>query len=126
MENFKAILFLSLTMLILDFLWLGVISKNIFKKEIGNLMKSKFSFFSAFFVYVLLVIGLVVFVLNNLLYVSIWAKVFLGGFFGFVCYGVYELTNYSIIKGWSLKIVVLDMIWGAFLCASSIFVASLV
>jgi uncharacterized membrane protein len=36
-----------------------------------------------------------------------------GAFFGFVCYATYDLTNLATIHGWPLKIVVIDLLWGA-------------
>ena len=34
---------------------------------------------------------------------------------GLVIYGVYETTNYALIKGWSFDVVVIDSVWGAIL-----------
>jgi len=35
--------------------------------------------------------------------------------FGGVVNGIFELTNYAILKHWGWKMVVLDTLWGAFL-----------
>jgi uncharacterized membrane protein len=40
----------------------------------------------------------------------------LGGLFGFFTYATYDLTNMATIKGWPLKIVVIDILWGTCLC----------
>ena len=45
---------------------------------------------------------------------------------GLVIYGVYEGTNYAILKKWPLKIVIMDTLWGGILFAlTSFFVNSL-
>jgi|TARA_B110000467_G_C18106479_1_gene360067 uncharacterized membrane protein len=38
---------------------------------------------------------------------------------GFLSYGIYEGTNYAIIKNWSFNAFLLDMIWGATLFYTS-------
>ncbi len=43
----------------------------------------------------------------------------LGCLFGVVLYGIYDLTNLSMLAGWSLKLSLLDMAWGGVLCAIS-------
>ena len=40
---------------------------------------------------------------------------------GFSIYGVYELTNYTTLMDWNLKMVVLDTIWGGLLFATTLF-----
>ncbi len=40
-----------------------------------------------------------------------------GGLYGFFTYATYDLTNMALIKGWPLKIVVVDIAWGVVLCA---------
>ena len=36
---------------------------------------------------------------------------------GIVIYGVYESTNYAILKNWNIKAVALDTLWGGILFA---------
>lgn len=38
---------------------------------------------------------------------------------GFSIYGVYELTNYTTLLDWNMKMVVLDTIWGGSLFATT-------
>ena len=39
----------------------------------------------------------------------------MGLIFGLVAYGTYDLTNLATIKNWSLKVTIIDLIWGGFL-----------
>lgn len=41
-----------------------------------------------------------------------------GALFGFFTYGTYELTNFAVMKTWSLKLTIIDWIWGTILSAS--------
>jgi len=43
---------------------------------------------------------------------------------GFSVYAVYELTNYSLFKKWSIFIVFLDTLWGGILFALTTFLTS--
>ena len=36
---------------------------------------------------------------------------------GFVVYGIFNLTNFSILKEWKFNIVIIDTLWGMFNCA---------
>lgn len=41
----------------------------------------------------------------------------MGALFGFVAYATYDLTNLATMKGYSRKIVVIDLLWGALITA---------
>ena len=42
----------------------------------------------------------------------------LGGVLGFLAYATYDLTNYSVLKTWPLKLTIIDIAWGTFLTAT--------
>ena len=106
---------------ILDFLWLGVVAKKFYVKEFGDMIKSPFNIYSAIGVYLLLAIGIFIFVLNNNFVKSPLTALLIGAIFGIVVYGVYDLTNFATIKDYSLKLVFVDMIWGAVICGLASF-----
>jgi len=35
-----------------------------------------------------------------------------GAVFGFITYATYDLTNLATLEGWSIKITIVDLIWG--------------
>lgn len=39
-----------------------------------------------------------------------------GALLGFVVYSVYDLTNYAVLRGWTLKVTLIDIVWGTFAC----------
>ena len=111
--------------LVVDFLWLGVLAKGLYQKEIGFLMTDKIRWGAAVLFYLIYILGLVVFAIQpSIKSGNIYAALALGGFFGFVCYATYDLTNLATLKGWPVKIVIYDLIWGAFISAFCAFAAA--
>ncbi len=68
-------------------------------------------------VWLLIALGITLFVLPKAS--SFGSAALWGAAFGFVLYGVYDLTNYALLKGWPLPVVIVDIAWGAFLCAAA-------
>jgi uncharacterized membrane protein len=100
--------------LILDGIWLGVISKSLYQKYIGDLMLKTPHVVPALIFYVIFSLASVVFVINPAM-AGNWSlgKVLLyGALLGLVIYGAYDLTNLAILKNWSLAISLIDIAWG--------------
>jgi len=115
MQIIKPIIAIMITLLALDFLWLGFISRNFFKTQIGGIMKTSPTLIPAAFVYILLTVGIFIFVLNNPFSNDPKSVFLIGSLFGLVVYGTYELTNFSMLNNWPIKVVAVDILWGAFL-----------
>ncbi len=102
----------------LDAVWLGLIAKNFYAKQIGWLLKSTPNFYAAAVFYLLFVLGLVVFVIQPSIFKgSLWSAVGLGLLFGLITYATYDLTNFATIKNWPISVTVIDLIWGSLLGA---------
>jgi len=98
---------------LVDLLWLGVIAKDIYQKQLGHLLKATPNWPIAVLFYLLFIAGLVVFVISPAILKGSWQQALVyGAFFGFITYMTYELTNYSLIKDWPWPIVIIDIIWG--------------
>jgi uncharacterized membrane protein len=41
-----------------------------------------------------------------------------GFLFGIILYGIYDFTNYSLLKDWPLSVTLVDTLWGGILCAT--------
>lgn len=118
MEIIVRLLVAAGVMGVLDFVWLGFIAKKLYYGEIGKLLLEKPYMPAAIAFYVIYVIGIVVFVINPALEKqSLTHALGYGAILGFLAYATYDLTNWATLKGWSPKIVVIDMLWGAFLTA---------
>ncbi|HAB98599.1 MAG TPA: DUF2177 domain-containing protein [Parachlamydiales bacterium] len=102
----------------IDLFWLGVIAKDLYKDQIGFLMSSEVRWGPAILFYCLFMAGLSFFVIEPAFHKGNWVSALMyGGFFGLVCYATYDLTNLATLKGWPLKIVVIDLTWGTFISA---------
>ena len=113
-------LIVSAIFIIVDFIWLSITVKSLYKPALGSLIKDKPVMWAAILFYVMYSIGLAILVLkpaldNDSIYQALWT----GIIFGVVAYGTYNLTNMATIKNWSPTIVFVDMIWGGILTGFS-------
>jgi len=112
----------SLTALVffgIDLFWLGIVAKNLYAKQMGDLLATQTNWLAAIAFYLLYIVGILVFaVLPAYEKQSVLSAIFLGGFFGMVAYATYNLTNLAVIKNWPLALTFIDITWGIFLTAS--------
>ena len=121
----KAFIIALVTTLILDFIWLGFLMSNFYKNQIGALMRLKptgesdLIYWAAGMVYLMLALGVTLFVLPKTSQDSRFFMVPVWGFiFGVIVYSVYDFTNLAILRGWTLPVTFVDIIWGGVLCAA--------
>lgn len=101
---------------VIDFVWLSVVANKFYKSQIGTLLLEKPNMIAAVAFYVIYVVGIVAFVLTPALEKNSWQHAAgYGALFGFIAYATYDLTNLATLKGWTLKLVVVDLLWGAVL-----------
>ena len=101
---------LCIILLCLDFVYLNLI-KKMFAKQILDVQKSQMqiNYFGAALCYFILTTGFNHFIIKQ-------NKTKYDAFLlGLMVYGVYETTNYALLKNWSPKIVVIDTLWGGIL-----------
>lgn len=104
---------------IIDAIWLSVIANKFYKAQLGPLLLEKPNLIAAVLFYVIYVVGIVVFALMPALAAGDWKVAFgLGALFGLVAYATYDLTNLATLKGFPVKIVIVDLIWGTLLTAT--------
>lgn len=102
----------------IDMLWLGLIAKNFYAKQIGFLMKSDINWTAAIVFYLLFIVGLVLFVIAPAVEKHSWLHALLfGALFGLISYATYDLTNLATLKDWPLLVTMVDLAWGATLGA---------
>ena len=103
---------------IIDILWIGLVAKDFYQKQIGFLMKTNINWIAAILFYLLFIAGLIIFVISPALEKKMWLNAFLfGAFFGLIAYATYDLTNLSTLKDWPILITIVDLIWGMSLSA---------
>ena len=102
----------------IDLLWLGVVAKKFYRDNLGFILSPNVNWPAAIGFYLIYIAGILLFgVLPALENESLATALLWGGLYGFFTYATYDLTNMALIKGWPLKIVVVDIAWGAVLCA---------
>lgn len=103
----------------IDMIWLTVIAKNFYSKQLGFLMAKEPNLLAAITFYLIFVAGLTFFVISPALQEKSWTyALFAGAFFGLVTYATYDLTNLATIKDWPIVVTVIDLVWGTLLSAS--------
>jgi uncharacterized membrane protein len=103
----------TLTLFVLDFIWLGFVAKNFYFSQLGHLMldKPKLGIAAAF--YLTYTVGVVILaVLPALGNGSVMQLIGYSALFGFLAYGTYDFTNMSTLKDWPTKMSIVDLIWG--------------
>ena len=100
----------------IDLTWMGLISKNFYRKYLGGFLSDTVNWTAAFVFYALFIIGIFIFsILPAVEKNSFSHAVIMGGLFGFFTYATYDLTNLATLKNWPLTIVYIDIIWGTIL-----------
>ncbi len=119
--DIKNFLLVLLYMISIDAIWLKFIVGKVFVEHAKTVFREDgVLLWSAAIVYVLMTLGLMIFVKPYIERHQSMLPIFLyGGVFGFIIYGVFDFTNHAILKQWPLNLIVLDLVWGAFLLGSS-------
>ena len=111
----------------LDALWLSRVALGMYRQELGGLLLDKPNLPIAAGFYLLYVAGIVILAIAPALGEGGWIKALLmGAVLGLVAYGTYDITNLSTLKGWSVKLAVIDIAWGTALTAVSATIGTLV
>ncbi|HUS52203.1 MAG TPA: DUF2177 family protein [Candidatus Bathyarchaeia archaeon] len=101
----------------LDFIWLGFIARNFYDQQLEAFTRT-LNWPPAILTYILIPLGIFLFVLPKVSKKQA-SSFFWGAVFGLIVYGVYDLTNLAILAGWSLAMVVGDILWGMFICGTT-------
>jgi len=103
----------------IDMVWLGLVAKGFYRRQIGFLIRDGFNWPAAVAFYLLFILGLVVFVIAPATDRNSWLRALgYGALFGLIAYATYDLTNLATVKGWPLLLTFVDLAWGATLAAS--------
>jgi uncharacterized membrane protein len=103
-----------------DFVYLNVI-KDYFINQIKQVQGSepKVNFLGVALCYIFLIAGINYFIIKPRKSVN---DAFL---LGIVIYGVYETTNYALLKNWSIFTVIIDTLWGGLLFAFTTYIVNM-
>lgn len=102
-----------LVFMVIDLVWIGFIAAPFYRKHLGFLMAKKINWIAAVMFYVILIVGMVVFVIEPALaHGDIMIALRLGALYGLITYATYDLTNLATLEKWPIKMVIVDMAWG--------------
>ncbi|MBW6431830.1 DUF2177 family protein [Patescibacteria group bacterium] len=103
----------------IDMVWLGLISVNLYREQMGDLMRQSINWYAGVGFYLIYIVGIIIFVINPALKSGSWQQALIyGALFGFFCYATYDLTNLAVINNWPLKLTFIDIAWGTILTGS--------
>ena len=105
----------AVAFMVLDGVWLGLLMKTFYRDQLAPIVRLANggiapNWPAALVVYALLGTGIALFVIPRAPTVPL-AAVY-GALFGLVVYGVYDFTNYSVLRQWPLLLAVADVSWG--------------
>jgi uncharacterized membrane protein len=101
-------------------IWLGVIAKGFYRKALEPLLTPNINWTAAIVFYFLFLVGILIFaLLPGMEKRSLKYTVLMAALFGFIAYATYDLTNLATLRDWPLLLSMVDMLWGAFLSAST-------
>ncbi len=101
----------------LDFLFLGVLAKDFFRSQVGDML-GDLKIVPGIVFYLVYVVGILVFVSGS--DGTTWKHAALyGALFGFFAYATFDLTCLAIRKHWTWPAAFVDISWGAFVTAAS-------
>jgi uncharacterized membrane protein len=104
----------------LDLLWLGVVAKGFYQRQIGHLMRPDIQWVPGVLFYLIYVAALVVFVVQPALErQSLIRAAAMGAFFGLAAYAAFDLTCLALFKDFPVRAAIVDLVWGSALSATT-------
>jgi uncharacterized membrane protein len=101
-----------------DIIWLGFIAKKFYRNNLGFILSPQVNWPAAISFYLLYIAGILIFAVVPALEKESFGRALLWGcLYGFFTYATYDLTNMATIENWPLKVVIVDILWGVFLCS---------
>ena len=105
----------------IDLIWLGLYMMKPFFSVVKDIQGTdvRVNPIAAAIAWTLLSFGTTYFGTLQLTNYSISNAVKTAGLFGLICYGVFDFTNLAIFSKYSLRVAIIDTLWGAVLCTVS-------
>jgi uncharacterized membrane protein len=114
---------------IVDFIWLSLMTERLYRPLMGALLADTFKIGPAIAFYMLYGLGVTLFVvipslkgqLSQYGLPEFLAIGFNAALLGVFAYGTYNLTGWAVIEGWSARLALIDMAWGATLTTLTVY-----
>lgn len=116
----KAYIGTIVAFLIVDAVWIGLVVRDYYQDTVGQLLRDTPNYLAAGLFYLAYAAGIIILAVSPALKKrDVRIALGNGAVLGAIAYGTYTLTNFSVLKGWTIGLVVSDIVWGAFLTALS-------
>lgn len=101
-------------LVVLDTLWLSLFMGPYYTQVLGSAMPEKITILSAICFYGVCSFAMLIFVVlpHDMHGYTISSTFLRGGLLGLLAYLAYDLTNHSVVKGWTWRLTLLDLSWG--------------
>lgn len=104
---------------LLDVMWLGVIAKGFYARQMGHLLRDDVQWPAAVVFYLIYVAAILVLcVLPAVEKQSLARAIGTGALFGLAAYAAFDLTALALLKGFPLQGALVDLAWGTVLTGS--------
>lgn len=114
-------------LLALDALWILVLAKSFYAREMGFLFAKNANLVPVAFFYPIYTVGVLLLAVLPALGSGSWVEaLWRGAVLGLVSYSAYDLTNHATISGWPLKMTLVDIGWGTLVTALTSLIAYLI
>jgi len=118
MTLIKAFIATIVTFLVIDAIWITLVVVDYYETQVGSLMRETPNFVAALVFYVAYAFAVVVLAVRPALASQrIIDAILLGALLGATAYGTFTITNYAVLKDWTMGLVISDIAWGTFLTA---------
>jgi uncharacterized membrane protein len=104
----------------IDSVWLTLVAGPLYKQTLGDVLLTQFRAGPAIAFYLLMIVGIMVFVVPRTPGAQGLPMTFVfGALFGLFTYATFDLTNYAIIRPWTFYLAWTDIAWGTFLTGAA-------
>ena len=99
---------------VVDATWLTTMGAALYRSVLGDILQPSVNFSAAIAFYLLYSLGIVIFAVAPALRTgSASTALTYGALFGLFTYATYDLTNYATLRNWTLKLTLIDIVYGA-------------
>ena len=115
----KQFLVASISLLVLDYLWLSFFMGKLYRPIVLKIQKSpmKINYLSAIFAYAFMILGLHQIVMKYNL------SLFHTFIFGVCIYATYNFTCGAIFDYWNFNVAIIDILWGGFVYLAALYIS---
>ncbi len=118
MRTLLAYLAATAVFIVVDLIWIVLVVLDMYEREIGDLLSDSPNGIAAGIFYLGYIGGILLLASLPAVEKGSWKIAAVNGaVIGAIGYGTYTVTNFTVLTGWTMTLVVTDILWGAFITA---------